>query len=440
MPGMKSLSTSVNLVTLGCAKNLVDSEKLLRQLEANGFRVSHNSPEFSDIVIINTCGFILDAKTESIETILSYIHAKKHGFIRKVIVMGCLSGRYSVSLKAELPEVDGFFGVNQEKEIIGMLGGKYYSSLLHERTITTPSHYAYLKISEGCNRNCSFCTIPAIRGKQVSRTVNDIIAEAQFLEGEGVKEIILIAQDLTSYGTDIYKKKSLVRLVRELIQLDRIDWIRLHYTYPHGFPADEIISLMQSSSKICRYLDLPLQHVSEKILKLMNRGHGRKEFENIIHHFRKEIPDIAIRTTFITGFPGETERDFQELKNYVKEARFDRLGIFTYSEEEGTSAADLKDDIPEEIKEERKQQILNLQESISLQLNLNKIGKRYKVLVDKKEGEFYTGRTEHDSPEIDNEVLIPVDTAMLKPGEFILARITDAIEYDLFGEVIERIS
>ncbi len=436
MQESKILTVSVNIITLGCSKNLVDSERLLRQLDANGFLTYHNANDFTDVVIINTCGFILDAKTESIETILGYIDAKKKGLVRKVIVTGCLSKRYYDTLKKEIPEVDAYFGIMQEKEIVQALGGNYYTGLMHERTLTTPSHYAYLKISDGCNRNCTFCTIPDIRGKQISIPIETLLKEVKFLTHQGVKEIILIAQDLTSYGTDIYKNKSFGKLLEKLDSIPELEWIRLHYSYPQGFPIEEIISLMKKSSRICRYLDIPIQHISENMLKLMNRGHNRKEFENLIARFRTEIPEIAIRTTLMTGFPGETDRDFEELKEYIQKVRFDRLGVFTYSKEEGTPAAILADNIPETLKESRKQELLSIQEGISLGLNLNKIGNIFKVLIDRKEGEFYSGRTEYDSPEIDNEVLIPFDSVELNPGQFCDVKITDAMEFDLFGEVV----
>lgn len=437
MKGRNTLTSSLNVITLGCSKNLVDSEKLLRQFEENGFISSHNSGEFTDVVIINTCGFILDAKNESIETILSYANAKKQGFIRKLIVTGCLSQRYTESLKKEIPEVDAYFGVNQEKEIIKALGGNYHAGIINQRILTTPSHYAFLKIAEGCNRNCTFCAIPAIRGKQISIPVEELMEEAQFLISGGVKELILIAQDLTSYGTDLYHKKYLGTLLQKLDGLKELEWIRLHYNYPMGFPTDEIVGLMKKSSKICNYLDIPIQHISDNILKKMNRGHGRREIEDVIKGFRREIPDVALRTTIIVGFPGETDQEFQELFDFIKQTRFDRLGVFTYSEEDGTQAAvSQEDNISQEIKEERHSRIMTLQESISLENNLDKIGREYKVLIDSVEGEFYVGRTEHDSPEIDNEVLINKSSAELKPGDFCNVRIFDAQEFDLYAEVI----
>ncbi|MCB8999015.1 MAG: 30S ribosomal protein S12 methylthiotransferase RimO [Bacteroidales bacterium] len=437
MKSRNSISPTLNVVTLGCSKNLVDSEKLLRQFVENGFITSHNSEEYTDVVIINTCGFILDAKNESIETILSYAEAKKSGFIRKLIVTGCLSQRYAKSLQEEIPEVDAYFGVSQDADIIKSLGGNYYAGLINQRIITTPSHYAFLKIAEGCNRNCSFCAIPSIRGKQVSIPVEDLVSEARFLISRGVKEIILIAQDLTSYGTDIYKRKYLGPLLQELDKLESLEWIRLHYTYPLGFPSDEIIPLMKNSRKICKYLDIPIQHISDKILSAMNRGHGRREVEEIINGFRKQIPGVALRTTIITGYPGETEEDFKELYKYIEDTRFDRLGVFTYSEEEDTPAAlNQKDDVPEKIKEERKNLIMSLQEKISLEKNIEKIGHTCQVLIDSIEGEFYVGRTEFDSPEIDNEVLINRGDSLLKPGDFCMVRITDAEEFDLYGEIV----
>jgi len=437
MKGRNTLTSSLNIITLGCSKNLVDSEKLLRQFEENGFISSHNSAEFTDVVIINTCGFILDAKTESIETILSYAQAKKQGFIRKLIVTGCLSQRYADSLKEEIPEVDAFFGVNQDAEILKSLGGNYHAGLINQRILTTPTHYAFLKVAEGCNRNCSFCAIPSIRGKQISIPVEELVKETQFLVSQGVKELILIAQDLTSYGTDIYKKKYLGTLLRELDKQEGLEWIRLHYNYPMGFPTEEIIPLMKNSGKICNYLDIPIQHINNRILQSMNRGHGRKEVEEVINGFKNEIPGLALRTTIIAGYPGETDEEFRELYNYLEETRFDRLGVFTYSEEEGTPAAkSQKDDIPEDVKEERKNLIMSLQESISLEKNLEKIGKEYKVLIDSIEGEFYVGRTEHDSPEIDNEVLINRESVDLKPGDFCISRIFDAQEFDLYAEVV----
>jgi len=371
-----------------------------------------------------------------VNTILQQVELKRRGKLDKVFVTGCLSERYRENLLDEIPEVDAYFGVNQESEILKALGGNYHAGLINQRILTTPTHYAFLKVAEGCNRNCSFCAIPSIRGRQISVPVEEIVEEAKFLAAKGVKELILIAQDLTAYGTDLYKKKYLGTLLKELDKLDGIEWIRLHYNYPMGFPSEEIIPLMKNSKKICNYLDIPIQHISNRILNKMNRGHGRKEVEEVINGFRKEIPDISLRTTVITPYPGETEEDFLELYDYLEKTRFDRLGVFTYSEEEGTPAAnDQRDDVPEKIKEKRKELIMSLQERISLEKNLDKIGKEYKIVIDIIEGEFYIGRTEHDSPEIDNEVLINRKSANLKPGDFCLVRITDAQEFDLYAVV-----
>ncbi|MCF8380320.1 MAG: 30S ribosomal protein S12 methylthiotransferase RimO [Bacteroidales bacterium] len=426
----------INLITLGCFKNLVDSERIIHQIERNGHTVLHNSEEFSEAVIINTCGFILDAKTESIENILRIAEAKKKGLVKKIIVMGCLSQRYSESMKEEMPEIDSFYGVNDHEAILADLESNYYAGELHRRSLLTPTHYAYLKISEGCNRNCAFCAIPSIRGKQISVSIPDLIKEAKELTSKGVKEIILIAQDLTSYGTDIYSEKALPKLIGELVKIEEIQWLRLHYTYPYQFPADEIIQLMKDHPKICKYLDIPVQHISDSILKNMNRGHGSKEAMEIIHKFRKEIPDIAVRTTLITGFPGETAKDFSDLKELVASAKFDRLGVFTYSHEEGTPAYEkFKDNVPEKLKISRMEELLAMQESISLENNQLKLNKVFKVLIDNKEGEFYIGRTEFDSPEVDNEVLIPAENTELQIGEFWEVEIYDATEFDLFGRL-----
>jgi len=428
----------VNVVTLGCAKNLVDSEKLLRQLKENGHTLLHDSEEKADAVIVNTCGFILDAKTESVDTVLSWVEAKKRGDIDMLIVMGCLSERYSASLKHEIPEVDGFFGVNHHQDVLNVLGGRYYAGLLAERVLTTPSHYAYLKVSEGCNRQCAFCAIPAIRGKQKSVPIAELVEEATFLAGSGVKELLLIAQDLTSYGTDLYDKKALPELIEKLTAVSGIEWIRLHYTYPHGFPVDEIISLMKSHPKICRYLDIPVQHVNDGILKSMRRGHGRKEIEDIIHTFRREIPSIVVRTTVITGFPGEGKDEYAELKAFIEDIKFDRMGVFTYSHEENTPAARLlKDNIPEKTKQHRMEELMSVQEKISLEKNTGKIGKIFNVLIDSREGDYFIGRTEGDSPEVDNEVLIRAEDGNLSAGQFCNVIIEEAGEFDLFGRLVD---
>lgn len=426
---------TINLITLGCSKNLVDSEKLLYQLKRNGHETVHNSGKYAEAIIINTCGFILDAKTESIDTILNYVRSKKEGLIKKLVVMGCLSERYRETLKEEIPEVDGIFGVNDIQDIISFFNGNYYVNSLYKRIISSPAHYAYLKISEGCNRKCAFCAIPSIRGKQVSLPIESLVKEAEEIASRGAREIILIAQELSSYGMDIYRRRALPELLHELIKIQSIEWIRLHYIYPDNFPAREIIDLMKRYPQICRYLDIPVQHASDPVLKRMRRGHNREDIEKIIGLFRKEIPEISVRTTVITGFPGETEEDFETLKEFVKNTRFDRLGVFSYSHEEGTPAFSLEEDVPPEVKESRLEEIMKIQEEISLQANLNKVGSKLKVLIDRQEGEFYVGRSEFDSPEVDNEVLIPAESSDLKIGEFYEVKIYDAIEYDVYGRL-----
>jgi ribosomal protein S12 methylthiotransferase len=428
---------TINIITLGCSKNLVDSERLLFQFRENGHVISHNSNEFTDCVIINTCGFILDAKTESIETILSYADVKKSGFIQKLIVMGCLSERYKESLAEEIPEVDGFFGVSEADKILHLLELNFKSEYHLHRVLTTPSHYAYLKISEGCNRACAFCAIPGIRGKQISISIEDLVAEARRLSDNGVKEILLIAQELTSYGFDIYKKNMLPELLGELVKIDGIEWIRMHYNYPSGFPADEIIELMKNHLKICRYLDIPVQHANDNILKAMNRNHSKQDVIEIIEKFRKEIPEISVRSTIITGFPGEGKAEYAELLSFVKQVRFDRLGAFTYSHEEGTPAhRKFKDSVSDKLKQSRLEELLSVQEEIALQKNQLLIGTMQKVIIDGQEGEFYIGRTQFDSPEVDNEVLIPVDqSGLLQIGEFYQIEIFDALEFDLYGRI-----
>jgi len=426
----------INLVTLGCSKNTVDSEKILKQLSVNGFMVFHNSEEPSDMVIINTCGFINDAKTESINTILKYCDAKDKGNIDKVIVIGCLSERYKQSLKQEIKEVDAFFGVNEVDKLLQYLGCRVNNCYMHKRIITTPSHYAYLKISEGCDRNCTFCAIPMIRGKQISVSIENLVTEAEELQLMGVKELILIAQDLTSYGTDIYGKRMLVPLLEELCKTESIRWIRLHYAYPDNFPIDELSAIMKKERKVCRYLDIPFQHISDRVLGSMKRGYGRAEVEDLINSARQKIAGIAIRTSIITGFPGETDKEYDELYNFINEMKLDRLGVFCYSHEEGTIAGSrYSDDIPGKVKTRRMDKLLKLQQSISLNNNLKKIGETLPVLIDGEEGQFYRGRTEHDSPEVDQEVLIPKSDGILKIGEFYDTRITDALEFDLFGTV-----
>jgi ribosomal protein S12 methylthiotransferase len=427
---------TVNIITLGCSKNLVDSERLMLQFRASGHRVVHDDfTDPSDLVIINTCGFILDAKQESIDTILSFLEEKKRGRVKKLFVMGCLSERYRNELKTEMPEVDGFFGVWEMKEILEGAGSMLDRALLNDRMVTTPSHYAYLKVAEGCNRTCAFCAIPGIRGRQRSVPVEDLVEESRALAGKGTRELILIAQDLTGYGTDLYGNQALPRLLEELIRVDSIEWIRLHYAYPKGFPL-EVIDLMAGEEKICNYLDIPIQHINDRILRTMGRGHGRKEMEDILYRFRQKIPDMALRTTILTGFPGEDETAFEELLQFLEEFRFDRLGVFPYSHEEDTPAArKFKDSIPGKAKQERADRIIELQQGISLSMNEARIGSTFRVLIDRREGEYYCGRTQYDSPEVDNEVLIPEDEAV-QIGTFCNVRITAASEYELYGSPV----
>lgn len=393
----------------------------------------HDSNEASDFVVINTCGFIADAKQESIDTILQFAEAKNQGDIEKIFVMGCLSERYQEELQKEIPEVDGYYGVSDLPEIVKSLGVDYKSELLGERSITTPNHYAYLKIAEGCDRKCSFCAIPFIRGKHISKPIDRIVAEAEFLAGKGVKELILISQDLSYYGLDLYNRKALADLLNELVKIDQLEWIRPHYLYPTGFPLD-FLKVMRDHEKICNYIDIPLQHTNDRILKSMRRGVGSKETRQLVDRIRKEVPDAAIRTAFIVGYPGETKKEFLELKDFIQSTRFERLGIFTYSPEEGTSAFALKDSISEEVKTERMEELMAVQEDISFQLNQEKTGKSYKVLLDRKEGDFYAGRTQYDSPEIDNEVLVKSEKR-LTPGTFYDVKIHHAEAFDLFGEI-----
>ncbi len=428
----------INVITLGCSKNLVDSEKLLGQLLENGHRIYHNASKFTECIIINTCGFILDAKTESIETILNYVKAKNEGRVKKVFVMGCLSERYKKSLQEEIPEIDGFFGVWDQKAILSTLNSQLYTKDTPTRVITTPSHYAYLKIAEGCNRNCAFCSIPDIRGSQISIPVGELVAEAQFLASQGVKELILIAQDPSSYGTDLYQKKSFINLIEQLVLIEEFEWIRLHYFHPLGFPARGIVELMKKHRKICRYLDMPVQHADNKILKSMNRGHEISLVNNIIELFRAEIPDICIRTTLITGFPGEGKKEFTSLKEYVRNMKFDKLGAFAYSHEEGTIAGrNINDSVSPATKKKRLEEIMEIQEEIALEKNQKMIGQTMKVIVDKREGDFYIARTEFDSPEVDNEVLIPAGNTSLIPGSYYEVKIVDASGHDLIAKLQE---
>jgi len=426
---------TINVITLGCSKNLVDSEHLLAQFRASGFRVLHNEYEIpADIVIINTCGFILDAKEESIDTILAYLEEKRRGNLKKLFVMGCLSERYKDDLRTEMSEVDGFYGVWEMPRILEAAGSKLDQHLLTDRVVTTPSHYAYLKISEGCNRTCSFCAIPGIRGVQQSVSIEVLLEESNHLVKKGARELILIAQDLTNYGIDLYQKRALPDLLRELVKIPELEWIRLHYAYPTGFP-EEVIELMASEEKICNYMDIPIQHVNDGILSAMGRGHDREKLEQLLDNFRRRVPDVTLRTTVLTGFPGETEEAFRELIDFLSEFRFDRLGVFPYSHEEDTPAfRNFEDDIPERVKSDRAEAIMELQQAISLKLNRERVGKSFRVLVDREEEEYYVGRTQYDSPEVDNEVLIPLSYE-LTTGNFYQVRITDAGEFDLFGEV-----
>ena len=426
---------SINFITLGCSKNWVDTEVLMRQFDEN-FKVEHNAETLDfDIIIINTCGFIADAKEESINTILFYNKAKEEDKIKQLIVMGCLSERYKSDLKIEIPEVDAFFGVDDFKGIVNYLKTNYKTQLLEERILTTPSHFAYLKISEGCDRTCAFCAIPLIRGKHISKPIENIVSEANFLAKKGVKELILIAQDLSYYGVDLYKKQKLNELLEALVKIEGIVWIRLHYAYPANFPKS-VLQIMRKNDKICNYLDIPFQHISDNMLKNMKRGHNKKNSCDLINFFKKEVPNIALRTTILVGYPNETEEDFEELKTFVKEVAFDRLGVFTYSEEEDTySAKNFEDNIPEEIKQERASEIMNIQQEIAFSKNQEKIGQTLKVLIDRKEEDFFVGRTEFDSPEIDNEVLIEI-TNEIEIGNFYDIKITRAEEFDLFGTKI----
>ncbi len=426
------MAKKINVVTLGCSKNLVDSEVLMRQLD-NKYSVVNDSDEDADVIIINTCGFIGDAKEESIDTILNAVEAKRDGRVEKVFVTGCLSQRYKKELKNEIDDVDGFYGVNDLPVILKDLDVDYKKELIGERHLTTPKHYAYLKISEGCDRSCSFCAIPLIRGKHVSVPENEILKEARNLAEKGVKELLLIAQDLTYYGIDIYGKRTIAGLVDKLSGIDGIEWIRLHYAYPAGFP-EELLDVINSNPKVCKYLDIPLQHINDRILKSMKRGLGSEGTRKLVRKMKERVPGVALRTTLIVGYPGETEEEFSELMDFVKESKFDRLGVFTYSAEEDTAAYKLKDDVPEDVKQDRADRIMALQQEISLELNKAKKDKIFKTIIDRKEGDYFIGRTEFDSPEVDNEVLITSDKG-LKTGEFYNVKINKTDYFDLYGEV-----
>lgn len=423
----------INVVTLGCSKNIYDSEVLVGQLTANGKEVAHE--EEGNIVVVNTCGFIENAKEESINTILHFAQKKEDGEIDKLFVTGCLSERYKSDLEKEIPNVDQYFGTTQLPYLLKALGADYKHELVGERLTATPTHYAYLKISEGCDRPCSFCAIPLMRGKHKSTSIENLVIEAEKLADKGVKELILIAQDLTYYGLDIYKKRSLATLLKALVKIEGIQWIRLHYAFPSGFPQD-VLDVMNAESKICNYLDIPLQHISTEILTSMKRGTTKEKTNSLIRDFREKVPDMAIRTTLIVGYPGETQAHFDELKQWVIDTRFDRLGCFTYSHEENTSAYELEDDVPAEIKQERVNEIMEIQAQISFELNQEKIGKVFDVLFDRKEGEYFVGRTQFDSPDVDNEVLVKVADVYLSNGEYKKVKITSATDFDLYGELV----
>ncbi len=425
----------VNVITLGCSKNLVDSENLITQLHANDFDVVHDSNEEANIIIVNTCGFIDLAKEESINTIVQYADIKSKGGIDKLYVTGCLSQRYKDDLEKEIPEVDAYFGTLELPGLLARLNADYKHELIGERSLTTPHHFAYMKISEGCNRTCSFCAIPLMRGKHISRTIESLVKEARHFATMGVKELVLIAQELTYYGLDLYKKRALPELLDALCEVEGIEWIRLHYAYPSKFPR-EIFDAMAKQPKVCNYLDIPLQHASDTVLERMKRQTTRQEQQELILYARSVVPDIAIRTTFLVGFPGETEEEFEDLCDFVEEMKFDRVGVFQYSHEEDTSGYLLADDVPQDIKAERANRIMEIQQSISLDHNLKRVGQTLRVLFDRKEGEYFVGRTEFDSPEVDNEVLVSAAEQFVRLGDFAMVEITDAEEYDLYGKVI----
>lgn len=428
--------TKVNIVTLGCSKNLVDSEVLLTQLRGNGIDAVHESKDDdSNVVVINTCGFIDNAKQESIDTILRYVDAKEEGIVNKVYVTGCLSERYKDDLEKEIPDVDAWFGTRDLSRLLKVFRADYKHELVGERILTNPSHYAYLKISEGCDRPCSFCAIPLMRGGHISRPMEELVLEAKNLARNGTKELLLIAQDSTYYGLDLYKKRNLAELMKRLSDVDGIDWIRLHYAFPAGFPMDAL-EVMNERSNICKYLDIPLQHGSTKILQLMRRGTTREKTEQLLQTIREKVPGIAIRTTMIAGHPGETQEDFEEMMGFIERSRFERLGIFTYSHEENTHSYSMADDVPDEVKQERANDVMELQQGISLEINREKIGKTFKVLIDRKEGGEFIGRTEFDSPEVDNEVIIASPDKYLRIGDFANVKVSSATEFDLTGSVV----
>lgn len=424
----------INVITLGCSKNVYDSEVLMGQLKANGKEVVHE--EEGNVVVINTCGFINNAKEESVNTILDYMQKKEDGEVDKVFVTGCLSERYKPDLEKEIPNVDQYFGTTELPGLLKALGADYKHELIGERLTTTPKNYAYLKIAEGCDRPCSFCAIPLMRGKHKSTPIENLVIEAEKLAANGVKELILIAQDLTYYGLDIYKKRNLAELLENLVKVEGIEWIRLHYAFPTGFPMD-VLDLMNKEPKICNYLDIPLQHISDKILKSMRRGTTQEKTTKLLKEFRKAVPDMTIRTTLIVGYPGETEEDYETLKQWVIDMRFERLGCFTYSHEENTHAYNLEDDVPQEVKQARANEIMEIQSQISWELNQEKIGQELRIVIDRKEGNHFVGRTEFDSPDVDNEVRIDATETYLKTGDYYTVKITEAEDFDLYADVIK---
>lgn len=424
----------INVVTLGCSKNIYDSEVLSGQLKANSKEVVHEGQ--GEVVVINTCGFIANAKQESIDTILHFVDQKKQGTVEKVYVTGCLSERYKEDLEKEIPDVDRYFGTRNLPELLKTLGADYKHELVGERLNSTPKHFAYLKISEGCDRPCSFCAIPLMRGSHRSTPIEDLVTEAEALAAKGVKELILIAQDLTFYGLDLYKERALARLLKALVKVDGIEWIRLHYAFPTGFPED-VLEVIANEPKVCNYIDIPLQHIADPVLKSMRRGTTKAKTDELLRKFRASVPGMAIRTTLIVGYPGETEEDFEVLKNWVKETRFERLGCFTYSHEENTHAYQLEDDVPEEVKEQRAAEIMEIQGQISWELNQRYVGGVYRCLVDRVEDGFFVARTEFDSPEVDNEVLVDAKKHYLRVGDFVNLKIVEAADFDLYAEPVD---
>lgn len=434
---VRNLKTDkINIITLGCSKNLVDSEVMMSQLKANELEVSHESEkDDANVIIINTCGFIDNAKTESINTILEQVERKEKGEVDRVYVTGCLSHRYKEDLETEIPEVDAWFGTLELPRLLNTLGADYKHELIGERLITTPTHYAYMKISEGCDRPCSFCAIPLMRGGHVSKPIEQLVKEAQHLVKNGTKEILLIAQDSTYYGIDLYGERKLAALLEALSDVEGLDWIRLHYAYPSKFPMDAL-KVMAERPNICKYLDIPLQHASDNMLKIMRRGITRRRTEELIREIRSQVPGIAIRTTMLVGHPGETEQDFEDLKAFIQEFKFERLGVFTYSHEDSTHAGSLENDVPEEVKDARAADLMELQEAISLELNEAKVGNTYKVLFDRVEGGHFVGRSEFDSPEVDNEVLVDKTNQFVRLGDYANVKINNASAFDLYGDIV----